>query len=347
MSVTVTDFGVLPGGETVKRCTITNEKGASASFLTYGATWQEMKTPRRDGTLTDVVLGYDTLEEYLRGGAYLGATVGRVANRIRGGRFTLGGREYVITPAGDPDCCHSGASGFDKRNWKLQYDDESATFSLFSPDGDGGFPGNLSVEVTFALRDDGALSIRYLAVSDQDTLLNLTNHAYFNLRGQGNGNVLGETLSICSGSFTRVGPDIVPTGDIVPVEGTPLDFRAEKPIGQDIESRSESMDAARGYDHNFVLDRSVDGVEFFARAWDPEGGVQLEAYTDQPGVQLYTPYSLGGMRGKGGAVYGDHPAFCLETQHFADAVNHLNFPSIVLPAGDIFTSETIYRFTAK
>ena len=345
MSVTQTRFGTMPDGEEVLCYTITNQSGASASFLTYGAAWQSMLVPDRSGKLRDVVLGYDTLEEYRTQKGYLGAVIGRVANRISNARFTLNGKEYLLFANNNKACLHGGKEGFDKKNWRAVADGDSVVFSLLSPDGDQNFPGSLSVMVTYTLTEDNALSIRYLASADADTIVSLTNHAYFNLAGQGEGTVLGQTLMIDADRFTCIDREIVPTGVIKPVEGSPLDFTTAKPIGRDIESKQENMDAARGYDHNFVLNHKNGGLELACRAEDPQGGVVMETYTDQPGVQLFTAYDFEGRPGKNGKTYGYRPSFCLETQRFADAMAHPDFPSIVLHAGEIFASETVYRFS--
>ena len=345
MSVTQTRFGTMPDGEEVLCYTITNQSGARASFLTYGAAWQSMLVPDLGGKLRDVVLGYDTLEEYRTHKNYFGAIVGRVANRISNARFTLNGKEYLLFANNNKACLHGGKEGFDKKNWRAVADGDSIVFSLLSPDGDQNFPGSLSVMVTYTLSEDNALSIRYLASTDADTIVSLTNHAYFNLAGQGEGTVLGQTLMIDADRFTCIDREIVPTGVIEPVEGSPLDFTTAKPIGRDIESRLENMDAARGYDHNFVLNHKNGGLELACRAEDPQGGVVMETYTDQPGVQLFTAYDFEGRPGKNGKTYGFRPSFCLETQRFADAMAHPDFPSIVLHAGEIFASETVYRFS--
>ncbi len=345
MSVTKAPFGHLPGGEEVSVYTITNASGASCTLLDYGATWRSMHVPNRSGALVDVVLGFDTLEEYQHQDWYIGATIGRVANRIGKARFTLGGEEYFLFANDSGNCSHGGKIGFDKRVWKTAIEENAVVFSLFSPDGEENFPGNLTAMVSYRLGGDNALSIRYFAVSDRDTLCNLTNHAYFNLAGHGSGSVLEQTLSIDAEQFTCIDPTILPTGEIADVAGTPLDFRAAKPIGRDIASHAFLMDAALGYDHNFVLNHPMGGVELVARAFDPAGGVGMDVLTDQPGVQLFTPYDMCNLGGKGGAVYQGHAGFCLETQHFANAMQHPHFPSVVLKAGDLYTTETIYRFT--
>lgn len=347
MSVTKSLFGRLPGGEEVFCYTAVNRAGASASFLTYGAAWRSMSVPNKYGAPVDVVLGFDTLEGYLGQTDYIGATIGRVANRIGSARFSLNGTEYALYANDFENCSHGGKTGFDKKNWKASMDGGSVVFTLFSPDGDENFPGNLTVMVIYTLTEENALSIRYLAVTDADTLVSLTNHAYFNLAGQGGGPVLGQTLQIDAEYFTRIDPHILPTGEIVSAAGGPLDFTSEKPIGRDIESHLENMDAARGYDHNFVLNHPNGGVEFAAAAADLRGGIAMDVYTDQPGVQFYTPYDMNAMAGKNGASYGFRPAFCLETQHFADAQAHPDFPSVVLRAGEVLASETVYAFSVK
>ena len=343
MSVSVSEFGRLPSGEAVLRYTITNKHGASASLLNYGATWQSMMVPNRKGELVDVVLGYDTIEDYQKNFMYLGCTVGRVANRIKNARFTLNGVEYQLAANNGTACLHGGIVGFDKKIWQAQIDGDAVFFSLTSPDGDEGFPGELSVVVIYSLDDDNALSIQYMINSDQDTIQNMTNHAYFNLAGQ-QSTVLEQTLQIDADRFTRIDAETIPTGEIVPVFGTPLDFTKAKPIGRDINAKVEHIDTAGGFDHNFVLNHKAGVVDKIATALDPIGGVAMDVYTDQPGVQLFTPPDFSYMTGKGGVTYGVRPAFCLETQHFADGMSHKHFPSIVLLAGEIFSSETIYRF---
>ena len=346
MSVTVSEFGRLPSGEAVLRYTITNKNGASASLLNYGATWQTMFVPNRKGELVDVVLGYDTVEDYQKNFMYLGATIGRVGNRIKNARFTLNGVEYKLAANNGSSCLHGGVVGYDKKIWQAQVDGDAVFFSLTSPDGDEGFPGALSIVVIYSLDEENALSIQYLINSDQDTIQNMTNHAYFNLAGQ-QSTVLEQTLQIFADKFTRIDEATVPTGEIVPVFGTPLDFTKAKPIGRDINAKVEHIDTAGGFDHNFVLHQKTNGVERIATAVDPVGGIAMDVYNDQPGVQLFTPPDFSYMTGKGGVKYGPRPAFCLETQHFADAMNHPNFPSIILRAGEIFSSETIYRFRVE
>ena len=347
MSVSVSEFGKLPSGEAVLRYTITNTSGASVSLLNYGAIWQTMFVPNRKGERVDVVLGYDTVEDYLKNHMYLGATIGRVANRIKHARFSLNGKEYVLAANLNGNCLHGGVVGFDKKVWKAEIDGDSVIFTLTSPDGDEHFPGELTVAVIYSLSEENALSIRYLLNSDADTIQNMTNHAYFNLAGQGAGNVLEQTLWIDADRSTRISSDVLPTGEIAYVFGTPLDFTKPKPIGQDIAAKAELIDVIGGFDHNFVLNHQQGELAHIATVVDPKGGVAMDVYTDQPGIQLFTPPDFTYMTGKSGVQYGKYPAFCLETQHFANAMDHPHFPSIVLRAGEVFSSETVYAFRVE
>lgn len=347
MSVSVSEIGKLPSGEAVLRYTITNASGANASLLNYGAIWQTMFVPNRNGELVDVVLGYDTVEDYQKNHMYLGATVGRVANRIKHARFALNGKEYALTANLNGHCLHGGVVGFDKKIWKAEVDGDSVVFTLTSPDGDEHFPGELSVAVIYSLSEDNALSIRYLLNSDADTIQNMTNHAYFNLAGQGTESVLEQTLWIDANRSTQIDREVLPTGEIISVFGTPLDFTKPKPIGKDIAAKAELIDAIGGFDHNFVLNHKEGELAKIATAIDPKGGVAMDVYTDQPGVQLFTPPDFTYMTGKNGVRYGKYPAFCLETQHFANAMDNPGFPSIVLRAGEVFSSETVYQFRVE
>ena len=345
MSVSISEFGRLPSGEAVLRYTITNPSGASVSLLNYGATWQTMFVPNRKGELVDVVLGYDTIDGYLSNHMYLGATIGRVANRINHARFSLNGVEYRLAANNGDACLHGGNVGYDKKIWQVQTDGDTVIFSLNSPDGDESFPGALSIVVMYSLSEDNALSIQYLINADSDTIQNMTNHAYFNLAGQGT--VLDQVLQIDAKQCTRIDKDVTPTGEIAPVFGTPLDFTKPKPIGRDIAAKGELVDVIGGFDHNFVLDHPKGGVERIASVADPVGGIAMDVYTDQPGIQLFTPPDFTYMSGKGGIHYGLYPAYCLETQHFASAMDFSHFPSIILHAGEVFSSETIYRFRVE
>ncbi len=334
----------MPDGEEVYLFSITNRSGSSCSFISYGATWHSMLVPNRANDLVDVVLGFDTLGEYANQEWYVGATIGRVANRIGDARFTLNDKVYDLYPNDCGNCSHGGKIGFDKRNWSGVIEGNSVIFSLNSPSGEENFPGTLRVTVIYSLSEDNALSIRYHAIPDQDTLCSLTNHAYFNLAGQGAGNVLGQYLRIDADKFTRIDSNILPTGEIAHVAETPLDFRKFKPIGQEIESDNEGMREAQGYDHNFVLRHPSGDLEVVAEAYDPVGGIAMDVVTNQPGIQFFTPLDLLGIVGKNGVKYGAHAGFCIETQHYANAMQHTHFPSIILRAGEQYSSETIYHF---
>lgn len=320
-----------------------------AAVLTYGGTIQALHVPDRYGSPADVVLGFPTLEGYLGDQPYLGATIGRYANRITRGRFSLDGREYQLPVNRAPNCLHGGTTGFDRRIWDAEpvesADSVGVRLGLVSPDGDNGFPGTLTVTVTMTLSTTG-LRLDYEATTDAPTVLNLTNHSYFNLAGAGT--VEGHVLEIAAARFTLAGPDEVPTGELAPVEGTPFDFRSPTAIGARIRQGHPQVVQAQGYDHNYVLDRTAgDPLSFAARVLDPASGRELEVWTDQPGVQLYTSNFLDGtLVGKGEQVYRQTDALCLETQHFPDSVNQPEFPSTVLRPGERFASTTELRITS-
>lgn len=309
----------------------------TACVSEYGATVTKLLAPDREGRARDILLGYDTLEGYVRDpGKYFGMTVGRYANRIGGARFTLDGREYRLPANNGKNCLHGGVRGFSKRLWETAaWDGErSLTLRLLSPDGEEGFPGSLTAEVRYTLSPEG-LTLEYGAVSDADTVVNLTNHAYFNLAGRGD--VLGHTVLIHAGRYTPVDAGLIPTGEIAPVEGTPFDRRRERPIG-------EGMPQG-GYDHNLCLDG--EGERPAARLADPDSGRALEISTTLPGVQFYTGNFLNGAPGKGGVPMEKHGGVCLETQFWPDSPNRPNFPDCTLRAGRTYFSRTAWRLSAK
>ena len=310
----------------------------SADILPYGATLRALRVPGRDGKPVDVVLGYDSEEEYRANDAFLGALVGRYANRIGGAKFTLNGVEYTTCPNEGPNTLHGGREGFDKKTWAVTPRGEhSVVCVLDSPDGEEGFPGHLHVEVTYTLKD-GALTIEYEAVSDRDTVVNLTNHAYFNLAGEGT--VEDHVITLRASRFTPVDAALIPTGELGDVTGTALDLRRPTVLGERFPL--PELAATNGFDHNFVLDAPQ-----FAAVTCPRTGITMTVSTDLEGSQLYTSGALTPRKGKGGAVYGVHSGLCLETQHFPDAVNKPAFPSPILRAGEKFHSVTTYAFTAQ
>jgi len=297
-----------------------------------------------------VVLGFDTLDGYLANpGPFFGALIGRYGNRIAHARFTLNGTEYTLDRNDGQNSLHGGARGFDKRVWTpRELPDGGLELTYVSKDGEGGYPGNLKATVTYHLTDANELRIDYLATTDKPTVVNLTNHSYFNLRGAGSGNVLGHLVTLNADRFTPVDAGLIPTGELRPVSGTPFDFRKPTAIGARIAQGDEQLKLARGYDHNWVINRAGNDLVLAARVEDPESGRVLEARTTEPGIQFYTANFLdGSIHGKGGKVYGQRYAFCLETQHFPDSPNHPKFPSTELKPGQQYRSTTVFRFSTK
>ncbi len=343
-------FGSLPSGESVELFTLRNPSGMEASITNYGARLVSLKVPDRNGNFADVVLGFDSLDGYLKPNPYFGAVVGRYGNRIAHARFVLDGATYTLAKNDGDNTLHGGLKGFDKVLWTAR--DASANgvpavqLTYLSKDGEEGFPGNLNVTVTYTLTPDNALHIDYAATTDKDTVLNITNHSYFNLAGQGSGLILGHVLTLNASRFTPVDAGLIPTGELRPVDGTPLDFRKPTPIGERIDSTDPQIVLGKGYDHNFVIDRSAPGVALAARVLDPASGRVMEVSTDQPGVQFYTGNFLdGSVTGKDGKSYPRRSALCLETQHFPDSPNQPSFPPVVLHPGDHFQSTTVFHFS--
>jgi aldose 1-epimerase len=347
-------FGKTPDGTPIELYVLKNGK-ATVKVMTYGAIVTELHVPDRQGKTEDVVLGFDTLESYLGGHPYFGATVGRVANRIAKGTFTLDGRDYRLAVNNGPNALHGGLKGFDKVIWKGEDvsgpDGPAVRFTYLSKNGEEGYPGNLSVAVTYALlssSDSDALRLEYAASTDQATPVNLSNHSYFNLAGPAAGTILRHGLELAADQYTPTDDTLIPTGAIVPVRGTPFDFRTLTPIGARFDQLKSSP---VGYDHNFVLrgaSATTSAPRPAARVHEPRTGRVLEVLTTEPGVQFYTGNFLDGtLTGKGGVVYRQHQAFCLETQHFPDSVHHANFPSTILRPGSTYTQATIYKFSAR
>jgi aldose 1-epimerase len=346
LSMSRTFFGAMPDGAAVEVFTLENAGGLTLRAITYGATITELHVPDRAGRLGDVVLGNRSLEEYRSAGAFMGCAIGRFANRIAKGRFTLDGKSYALAVNNPPNTLHGGSAGFDKVVWKASaqetLDGPSVEFEHVSPDGDQGFPGTLRVRMTYTLTHANELRIGYGAETDRATPVNLTNHSYFNLAC--GGDVLGHMLQINAARYTPVDGTLIPTGELAAVAGGPLDFTDMKPIGRDI-GRITGID---GYDHNFALDSGGGALAPAARVHEPLSGRTMEVLTDEPGVQLFTSSNLGGApAGKRGGAYPRYPALCLETQHFPDSVNKPGFPPTVLRPGGKFRSTTIYRFSAR
>jgi aldose 1-epimerase len=348
MTVEANAFGALPDGTEIKIYTLSNSKGMVAKITEYGAILTELWVPDRNGKAVDVVLGFDNLDRYVKGHPFFGATTGRVANRIAKGKFTLDGKEYTLAVNNGPNHLHGGKSGFDKKVWisrPLRGLDREASveFTYTSPDGEEGYPGALTTTVIYTLTDDNELRIDYFATTDETTIVNLTNHSYFNLGGSGS--ILDHVLMITADRYTAADATLIPTGELPPVKGTGLDFTTPHRIGERI---GEYMDFAQGYDHNFVLNSGGKAFSLAARVEEPKSGRVMEVWTTEPGVQLYCGNHLdGSLTGVGGVGYKQHSGFCLETQHFPDAINKPGFPSVILRPGQTFKSTTAYRFAAK
>ena len=340
-------FGKLPDGTEIEEYTLGNAKGAVAKVITYGATLTELWMPDRSGQNADIVLGYDHLEGYLGNHPFFGATIGRYGNRIAKGKFSLDGHEYSLYLNNGPNSLHGGKEGFNRKVWKAE--PVSATggaavkFTYVSKDGEEGYPGTLVTSVTYELTDDNALKITYHASTDKPTVVNLTNHSYFNLSGAGTGDVLKEVLELDADRYTPVDDTLIPTGQLLPVEGTPYDFRKATAIG----AHSAEVPKLGGYDNNFVLNGEPGKLRKAGSLYDPASGRHMELETTEPGVQIYMSLGLdGSIKGIGGA-YQKYGAVCLETQHFPDSPNHANFPSTVVRPGKDYHSETIYKFSVK
>ncbi|RBQ04071.1 aldose epimerase family protein [Pedobacter miscanthi] len=333
-------------GKSVKLYTLKNKKGASVSITNYGGRIVSLLVPDKNNKLTDVVLGYDSLGAYRKKGEpFFGALIGRYGNRIGKGKFTLDGKEYHLQLNDGVNTLHGGNDGFFSKVWDAKQDGQKLELSYVSKDGEAGYPGKLDVKVTYTLTDDNALQIDYLATTDKATVVNLTNHAYFNLNGEGNKTILDHELKIDANAYTPVDSTLIPTGKLQPVAGTAFDFNKAKTIGKSIEENDQQLKFGKGYDHNFVLTHH-DGKMPVAVVKSPITGITLEVYTTEPGLQFYSGNFLTGTDkdGKGGKSYPHRSAFCLETQHFPDAPNHATFASTVLKPGETYKTSTTYKF---
>lgn len=342
-------FGKTADGRAVTTYTLTNKKGMSASIIDYGGIVTSIMAPDKTGAMTDVVLGFGAIEGYEKNPApYFGALIGRYGNRIGKASFKLEGKEYKLAANNGPNHLHGGIKGFDKAVWQakeLPGDEPGLALTYTSKDGEEGYPGTLNVTVAYTLTNANELKIDYAATTDKDTVLNLTNHSYFNLAGAGQGDVLGHEIQFFASKFTPVDKGLIPTGELKPVKGTPFDFSTPTAIGARIDAADEQIKLGGGYDHNFVLDSGGGALSTAARVREPKSGRTLEVMTTEPGVQFYTGKFLDGtIIGKGGKTYPKHAAFCLETQHFPDSPNKPAFPTTVLKAGAEYKSTTVFRF---
>jgi aldose 1-epimerase len=343
-------YGTTQGGQAVDIFTMTNEHGLRLRFLSYGGIITDIDVPDRTGRLDDIALGLKTLQDYETLPGHFGAITGRYANRIGGAQFILNGQTYHLIANNGTNTLHGGPNALDRQVWTVSPltvpDGVAATLSYVSPDGDQNFPGTLTTHVTYTLTNDDVLQIVYVASTDRDTVVNFTNHSYFNLAGNGSGSAAGQMLLVNADRYTPTGPDQIPTSEIAPVEGTPFDFRQMIPIGARLNSAFPQMVYAHGYDHNFVLNqRPGDSMTFAARAYDPRTGRVIDCFTTEPGVQVYTSNGMNGsVVGSSGTTYRQTEAFTLETQHFPDSPNKPNFPSTELKPGQDFHSTTIFRF---
>ena len=344
-------WGALPAGEEILLYTFRNAAGIEIEITNYGGRIVTIKTPDRNGRFADVALGFDNLDGYLHKNPYFGAVVGRYANRIAKGEFTLDGKTYHLARNEGENSLHGGLKGFDKTVWKahiVQVNDAPALrLEYVSPDGEGGYPGNLTSAVTYSLNEANELRIDYEATTDKKTVLNLTNHSYFDLAGEGSSRVLDHVAAIHADQFTPVDSHLIPTGELRQVAGTPFDFRQPARIGERIDQNDQQLKYGGGYDLNYVLNPASRDLQLAARVVHPASGRVLEVLTTQPGIQFYTGNHLADslVRGKGGVVYGFRSGFCLETQHFPDSPHHPQFPSTELKPGERFHQTTIFRFS--
>jgi aldose 1-epimerase len=351
-NLTKSPFGSLPSGEPIYVYSFANAKGTVAAITNFGGRVVKLLVPDRNGKSEDVALGFDNLDGYLAKNPYFGALVGRYANRIAGAQFTLDGRTYRLAANDGTNSLHGGTKGFDKVVWtptEVSIDGNPALqLDYLSVDGEDGYPGNLQVRVTYRLTEGNELYIEYRAATDKKTVLNLTNHSYFDLSGQGRGNVLDHVVTVNADRFTPVDRNLIPTGELRSVEGTPFDFRRPVRVGEHIDEKNEQLKLGLGYDHNFVLNRNGNGLMLAARAAEPKSGRVLEVLTTQPGIQFYSGNHLtGSVIGKGGVVYGFRSGFCLETQHFPDSPNQRGFPSTELDPGQEYRNTTVFRFSVE
>ncbi|MCP9199117.1 galactose mutarotase [Gramella sp. GC03-9] len=354
MKIIKNDFGKTAAGEAVEQYTISNEAGLEMSVISYGGIITHLKVPNKDGKYEDVVLGFDNIQDYENGSPYFGAIIGRYGNRIADAKFSLDGEEYQLEKNDGPNSLHGGEKGFDKVVWDVEpgtsEDSASLKFTYTSKDGEGGFPGNLETTVTYTLTSDNELQIEYEATTDKKTVVNLTQHSYFNLTGDFSKTILDHVVEINADQYLPVDKTLIPTGELRSVEGTPFDFTEPTPVseGMKLEESNEQLKRGPGFDHCWVLNEQDSGMRFAASAYDPESGRYMEVMTNEPAMQFYTGNFLDGtLPAKGGGSYGKRTGFCMETQHYPDSPNQEAFPSTVLEPGETYTSQTTYKFSVK
>ena len=351
-TISKVDFGKTPNGKSVEIYTLRNARGAEARIMTYGGIVQSLIVPDKHGKLADIVLGYDTLDGYLTNSPYFGALVGRYGNRIGGAKFALEGKTYTLAANNGPNSLHGGLKGFDKVVWTAQpsigVSGPVLSLAHVSLDGEEGFPGNLLVTAVYSLSDKNELKIEFTATTDMPTVCNLTHHSYFNLAGQGNGDILGHIVYINSDKTTPVDAGLIPTGEFADVTGTPFDFRKPTAIGARITDPDKVLQYGPGYDHNWVINKPLGKFGLQARVVEPNSGRVMEVWSDQPGLQFYAGNFLdGSIKGKGGAIYQKRTGFCMEPQHYPDSPNKPNFPSVELRPGQTYHNTIVYKFSAE
>lgn len=350
--LTMGPFGKTADGQGIDLYTLRNQRGVEVRLMTYGGIILSIKTPDRDGNKDDIALGYDKAEDYFKNSTYFGVLVGRYANRIAKAQFTLDGKTYKLPANNGVNSLHGGTTGWDQKVWKAeprQFEKGvSVALSLVSADGDQGYPGEVKAKVTYTLTDDSQLIVDYDAETNAPTVINMTQHTYFNLAGSKANDILGHELMINADKYTPVDDTLIPTGELAPVAGTPFDFKTATVIGARIDQKNEQLTRGKGYDHNWVLNRTADGLSLAAKAKDPITGRTVEISTTEPGIQFYSGNFLDGTNvGKGGRVYPHRSGFCLETQHYPDSPNQPAFPSTVLRPGQRYTSQTVFKFGAE
>jgi len=352
-SINVKPFGKLADGQKVSLYTLTNKNGAVTTISNYGGTVTSLMMPDRNGKVADVVLGFSSLDKYVKDSPYFGALIGRYGNRIAKGEFSLDGKNYKLATNNIGNALHGGLKGFDKVIWeatpKVTAHGPSLKLTYTSKDGEEGYPGTLKVTATYTLTNKNELKLVYRATTDKDTVVNLTQHSYFNLAGQGNGTIIDHVLTLNASHYTPVDKTLIPTGKVATVQGTPFDFRKPTSIGARIDEKDEQLKFAGGYDHNFVADKLVPGtLDRIAKVEEPKSGRVMEVFTTEPAVQFYAGNFLDGtLKGKGGKVYVRRSGFCLEPQHYPDSPNHKNFPATVLKRGETYKNTIIYRFSTQ